>query len=117
MALLMVYAYSHITTLLSKSIIFGTNEYSKATGTGCLESEALLSSNVKNTFNLKELHRQIIIIRAQRCMVLIYLMTFSQSHEPITVAARSKIRNVFVRSNFLIVDSHPTQGMDACVFV
>jgi hypothetical protein len=61
----MVYAYSYITTLLSESIMLGTNEYSKATCTGYLESDALLSANVKNAFNLKTLGRQITIIHAQ----------------------------------------------------
>lgn len=65
MALLMVYVYSHITTLLSESIIFGTNEYSKATGTGYFVSKTLASANVNNALNLKVLQRQIKIIRAQ----------------------------------------------------
>jgi hypothetical protein len=34
---------------------------------------------------------------------------------PITVAARSKARTVFARSNAGIVASNPTQGMDVCV--
>jgi hypothetical protein len=33
------------------------------------------------------------------------------------VAARSKARTVFVRSNAGIVGSNPTQGMDVCVCV
>jgi hypothetical protein len=36
---------------------------------------------------------------------------------PLTVAARSKARIVFARSNAGIVDSNPTQGMDVCVCV
>jgi hypothetical protein len=34
---------------------------------------------------------------------------------PIAVAALSKVRTVFVRSNAGIVGSNPTQGMDVCV--
>jgi hypothetical protein len=34
---------------------------------------------------------------------------------PITVAARSKAGNVFIRSNAGIVGSIPTQGMDVCL--
>jgi hypothetical protein len=43
----MVYAQSHIiiNTLLSERIIFGFNEYYKATSAGYLESETLLSYN------------------------------------------------------------------------
>jgi hypothetical protein len=42
--------------------------------------------------------------------------------KPITVAARSKVRNVFERSKAGIVGSNPTQGMDFrlrlfCVYV
>jgi hypothetical protein len=37
-------------------------------------------------------------------------------HLPITVAARSKTRNVFTRSNTGIVGSNPTHGMDVCVY-
>jgi hypothetical protein len=36
---------------------------------------------------------------------------------PITVAAVSKARTVFARSNAGIVGSNPTQGMDVCVRV
>jgi hypothetical protein len=32
------------------------------------------------------------------------------------VAARSKARNVFARSNAGIVGSNPTQGMNVCVY-
>jgi hypothetical protein len=39
-----------------------------------------------------------------------------QTRWPITVAARSKARTVFARSNAGIVVSNPTQGMD-CRFV
>jgi hypothetical protein len=40
----------------------------------------------------------------------------AQSAErPIAVAARSKARTVFVRSNTEIVFSNPTGGMDVCV--
>jgi hypothetical protein len=35
---------------------------------------------------------------------------------PVTVAARSKVWNVFARSNAGIVDSKPTRGMDVCVY-
>jgi hypothetical protein len=35
--------------------------------------------------------------------------------EPITVAALSKARNVFARSNAGIVGSNPTRGMDVCL--
>jgi hypothetical protein len=41
----------------------------------------------------------------------IHLATFM----PITVAARSKARNVFARSNAGIVGANPTRGMDVCV--
>jgi hypothetical protein len=34
----------------------------------------------------------------------------------ITLAARSKARNVFARSNTGIVSSNPTRGMDVCVY-
>jgi hypothetical protein len=34
---------------------------------------------------------------------------------PITMAARSKARNVFARSNTGVVGSNPIQGMDVCV--
>jgi hypothetical protein len=33
------------------------------------------------------------------------------------VAARSKVRTVFARSNAGVVGSNPTQGMDVCVCV
>jgi hypothetical protein len=78
MALLMVYAYSHITTLLSESIIFDTNEYSKATGTGRLESDALLAASDKSAFNLLTFHRQINIVRVQ-IMYGIKLFNYLQS--------------------------------------
>jgi hypothetical protein len=35
--------------------------------------------------------------------------------KPITVAARSKTRTVFARSNTGVVGSNPTRGMDVCV--
>jgi hypothetical protein len=35
---------------------------------------------------------------------------------PITVAARSKVSNVFARSNIELVGSNPIQGMDVCVY-
>jgi hypothetical protein len=35
--------------------------------------------------------------------------------KPITVAAPSKARNAFTRSNIGIVGSNPTRGMDVCV--
>jgi hypothetical protein len=34
--------------------------------------------------------------------------------KPITVGARSKVCNVFARSNTGIVGSNPTEGMDVC---
>jgi hypothetical protein len=36
-------------------------------------------------------------------------------HEPITVAARSKVLTVFARLNTRVVGSNPTRGMDVCV--
>jgi hypothetical protein len=38
-------------------------------------------------------------------------------YKPTTVAARSKERTVFARSNTEIVDLSPTGGMDVCVRV
>jgi hypothetical protein len=35
---------------------------------------------------------------------------------PDTVAARSKARTVFVRSDAGIMGSNPTQGIDVCVY-
>jgi hypothetical protein len=43
-------------------------------------------------------------------------MNIHYKTEPITVAARSKARNVFVRSNTEIVGSNPTQGTDIYVY-
>jgi hypothetical protein len=37
--------------------------------------------------------------------------------KPITVAVRSKARNVFARSNTGIVGSNSTKGMDVCVHI
>jgi hypothetical protein len=37
--------------------------------------------------------------------------------KPITVAARSKARTAFARSNARIVGSDPNQGMEVCVCV
>jgi hypothetical protein len=35
---------------------------------------------------------------------------------PITVAARSKVRTVFARTNIAIVGLNPIQGIDVCVY-
>jgi hypothetical protein len=43
-----------------------------------------------------------------------YIVIF-KFHSPIVVAARSKARTVFARSNTEIVGSNPTRGMDVCV--
>jgi hypothetical protein len=40
---------------------------------------------------------------------------YRRRSQPIAVAARSKARTVFSRSNAGIVGSNPTQGMDVCV--
>jgi hypothetical protein len=45
----------------------------------------------------------------------IYLTTFITA-QPITVAAWSKARTVFARSNAGIVGSNPNRGMDVCVY-
>jgi hypothetical protein len=46
---------------------------------------------------------------------MIFIFTTCRFSVPITVAARSKARTVFARSNTGIVGSNPTQGMDACL--
>jgi hypothetical protein len=48
---------------------------------------------------------------------IIRLITRIYSKLSITVAARSKVQTVFVRSKIRIVSSNPTQGMDVCVSV
>jgi hypothetical protein len=49
----------------------------------------------------------------------LYFITFHVSLNdttlPITMAARSKARTAFARSNAGIVGSNPTQGMDVCI--
>jgi hypothetical protein len=41
----------------------------------------------------------------------------SMVSEPVTVAARSKVRTVFARSDAVIVGSNPIQGIDVwCVY-
>jgi hypothetical protein len=47
--------------------------------------------------------------------ILIYSSRYNGA--PITVAARSKVSNVFAHSNTWIVGSNSTQGMDVCVRV
>jgi hypothetical protein len=39
------------------------------------------------------------------------------SWEPTTVAARSRVRNIFARSDTGIVCSNPTRGTDVCAFI
>jgi hypothetical protein len=43
-------------------------------------------------------------------------LCFSYCASPIAVVARSKVRNVFTRSNTGIIGSNPTLGMDVCVY-
>jgi hypothetical protein len=45
----------------------------------------------------------------------VILLNLPNPFEPIAVAARSKARTVFARSNTAIVGSNPTAGMDVCV--
>jgi hypothetical protein len=45
----------------------------------------------------------------------IIIMSKVNKFRPITVAAQSKARTVFARSNAGIVGSNPNQGMDVCV--
>jgi hypothetical protein len=49
----------------------------------------------------------------RRCTVI---MDCNPTLGPITVAAPSKARTVFARSNAVIVGSNPTQGVDVCVY-
>jgi hypothetical protein len=44
-----------------------------------------------------------------------WIIFFNLPNRPITVAARSKARTVFARSNAGILGSNPTQSMDVCV--
>jgi hypothetical protein len=47
--------------------------------------------------------------------IMFYFCLPTLIRKPITVAARSKAWNVFVRSNPGIMGSNPTRGMDVCV--
>jgi hypothetical protein len=43
-------------------------------------------------------------------------MTYLVKLRPITVAERSKARNIFARSNTRIVGSNPSRDMEVCVY-
>jgi hypothetical protein len=60
-------------------------------------------------------------LKINRCLSATEIVSFlcwklghSYCGGPIRVAARSKARNVFARSNTGIVGSNPTRGMDVC---
>jgi hypothetical protein len=63
-------------------------------------------------FALREAYR----LRVSDKWVLRTIFEPKREEVPITVAARSKARTVFARSNAGIVGSNPTRGMHVCVY-
>jgi hypothetical protein len=77
-----------------------------------------------SVFCIRDLHtRNLLFGRDVTSLYWLHPLTYScwgltseiMNHSPITVVTWSKAWNVFALSNAGIVDSNPTQGMDACV--